>query len=76
VETGTGLKLNITGDDNALDLNLALEVCPYFRLKKERAIEIIEEVKTSVRNWRIIARKYGLSKLDCDLKASAFSKAE
>jgi serine/threonine-protein kinase HipA len=76
VETGTGLKLNITEDDNALDLNLALEVCPYFRLKKERAIEIIEEVKTSVRNWRIIARKYGLSKLDCDLKASAFSKAE
>jgi serine/threonine-protein kinase HipA len=76
VETGTGLKLNITEDDNALDLNIALDVCQYFRLKKERAIEIIEEVKTSVRNWRIIARKYGLTNLECDLKSPAFSRAE
>jgi serine/threonine-protein kinase HipA len=76
VETGVGLKLNITEDDNTLDLDLALEVCPYFRLKTERAIEIIEEVKTSVRNWRTIARKYGLSNLECDLKSSAFSRAE
>ena len=76
VETGVGLKLNITEDDNTLDLELALEVCPYFRLKKERAIKIIEEVKTSVRNWRTIARKYGLSNLECDLKSSAFSRAE
>jgi serine/threonine-protein kinase HipA len=76
VESGTGLKLNISLEDNALDLDLALEVAPYFRLKTDRAIEIINQVKTSVRNWRKIARKYGLSNLDCDLKAHAFSKAE
>ena len=76
VETGTGLKLNITEDDNSLDLDLAMEVCPYFRLKTKRAIEIIEEVKTSVRNWRTIARKYGLSNLECDLKSIAFSRSE
>ncbi len=76
VETGTGLKLNITEDDNALDLNLALEVCSYFRLKTERANEIIEEVKNSVRQWRMIARKYGLSNLECDLKSTAFSRSE
>lgn len=76
VETGTGLKLNISEDDNALDLNLAMEVSPYFRLKEDRAIEIIEEVKDSVRKWRTIARKYGLSNLELELKSGAFSRAE
>jgi serine/threonine-protein kinase HipA len=76
VETGTGLKLNITEDDNSLDLELAKEVCTYFRLKTDRANEIIQEVKDSVRQWRTIARKYGLSNLECDLKSNAFSRVE
>lgn len=76
VETGTGLKLNISEDDNGLDLDLALEVCPYFRLYKDQAIEIIEEVKSAVRNWRNVATKYGISKAEQDLKSMAFSRAE
>lgn len=76
VETGTGLKLNISEDDNALDLDLALEVCPYFRLNKDRAIEIIEEVKSAVLNWRNVATKYGISKAEQELKRMAFSRAE
>lgn len=76
VETGTGLKLNISEDDNGLDLDLALEVCPYFRLEKDQAIEIIEEVKSAVRNWRNVATKYGISKAEQDLKSMAFSRAE
>ena len=54
VETGTGLKLNISDSDNALDLNLAMEVIDYFRLSKPRALEIIEKVKASVRDWRVV----------------------
>lgn len=76
VETGTGLKLNISDSDNALDLNLALEVSTYFRLNQERAFHIIQEVKNAVRNWRTIARKYGLSHLDCELKSTAFTRSE
>lgn len=76
VETGTGLKLNISDSDNALDLNLALEVSTYFRLSQERAFQIIQEVKNAVRNWRKIARKYGLSHLDCELKSTAFFRSE
>jgi len=76
VETGTGLKLNISDSDNALDLNLALEVSTYFRLNQERAFQIIQEVKNAVRNWRTIARKYGLSHLDCELKSTAFIRSE
>lgn len=76
VETGTGLKLNISEDDNALDLNLAIEVCSYFRLKEDRAVEIIEEVKSSVRNWRNVASKYGISNAEQELKSMAFSRAD
>ncbi|MEX0988471.1 MAG: HipA domain-containing protein [Bacteroidales bacterium] len=76
VETGTGLSLNISEDDNALDLDLAMEVCPYFRLKDDRAFEIMEEIKTAVRNWREVANKYGISVAEQELKAQAFSRAE
>jgi serine/threonine-protein kinase HipA len=39
---GTGLKLNISAHDNSLDLNLAIEVAPFFRLTNEKAIAIIQ----------------------------------
>lgn len=76
VETGTGLKLNISDTDNALDLNLAMEVCEFFRLKEARAREIITEVKASVKNWREVATKYGISRSEQELKAMAFIRAE
>ncbi len=76
IETGTGLKLNITENDNALDLNLTLEVCHFFRLKEKRAIEIIEEVKSAVRNWKKIAAKYQISNTEQELKSKAFQQAE
>ena len=76
VETGTGLKLNISDNDNSLDLELAMEVHEFFRLSKERATEIMSEVKTAVRTWKNIANKYGLSRAEQELKALAFKKAE
>ena len=76
VATGTGLKLNISEDDNALDLELALSVSSYFRIKQNRALEIIEEVKSAVRNWKAIAKKYKISKSEQDLKSLAFSRAD
>lgn len=72
VETGTGLKLNISDEDNSLDLDLALEVCEFFRLSENRAKEIIEEVKAAVINWRNVADKYGISRAEQELKALAF----
>lgn len=75
VESGNGLKLNISENDNSLDLDLAMQVHEYFRLKKSRAQEIIQEVKISVRNWRNVAKKYGISKTEIELKTKAFSKA-
>ena len=75
-EFGRGLSLNISEDDNALDIDLALEVSDFFRLSEERAREIIDEVKLSVRNWRTIATKCGISRSEQDIKAIAFQKAE
>ena len=69
-------KLNISENDNSLDLDLAMEVHEYFRLNKEQAIEIISEVKEAVRKWRNIASKYGISKGEQELKGLAFSNSE
>lgn len=76
VETGTGLKLNISQDDNALDLDLAMEVIPYYRINEERANQIIAEVKSAVQNWKAVARKYGISNSEQELKSRAFQQSE
>ena len=73
VETGTGLKLNISNDDNSLDLDLAMEVHEFFRLQEKEAGEIIHMVKASVSNWRKVATKYGISKANQEIKAPAFN---
>ncbi|WP_282036292.1 type II toxin-antitoxin system HipA family toxin [Saccharicrinis aurantiacus] len=72
VETGTGLKLNISDDDNSLDFDLALEVSQFFRLTDERANEILQEVKSAISQWRAIATKYNISRNEQELKAMAF----
>ncbi len=74
VENGTGLSLNISEKDNALDLGLALEVAPYFRVSGKRSQEIITEVKAAVNQWRGVARKYGISRNERDVMEKAFGK--
>lgn len=76
VETGTGLKLNISETDNTLDLKLPMDVHEYFRLSRAKADQIMSQVKNSVRNWRKAAVKYKISKAGLELKALAFSRAE
>jgi serine/threonine-protein kinase HipA len=56
-ETGDGLKLNLSKDDNSQSLDLALEVAEYFRLKKSKASEIISEVISAVLQWESLAKK-------------------
>ena len=68
--------MNISDTDNALDLNLAMEVSEFFRIKETRAKEIITEVKSSVRIWKDIASKYGISRSEQELKAMAFQRAD
>lgn len=72
VETGTGLSLNISEKDNALDLELAMEVAPYFRVEKKNARIIIEKAKKAVGEWPAVAKKLGISKAERDLVGKAF----
>jgi serine/threonine-protein kinase HipA len=73
-ENGTGLKLNISENDNALDVDLALEVAPYFRIKHDRANHIIEEIKKVTSTWKNLATKYKISKSEQELMSHAFIK--
>jgi serine/threonine-protein kinase HipA len=73
-ENGTGLSLNISLDDNSLDLELPLVLINYFRLNKEKALNIIETIRKSVSNWRIVAKKFGLSKIEQKQMAKVFDR--
>jgi len=73
-EDGTGLSLNINLDDNALTLDLPLEVVEYFRLDNKNGIKIIEGIRKAVSNWRRIADKYQLSKSEQELMANVFNR--
>ncbi len=72
VETGTGLSLNISENDNALELGLAVSVAPHFRISKKRANEIIEGVRVSVSHWQTLAEKFGISKAERVAMTRAF----
>ena len=71
-ERGTGLTINISEEDNSLNLDLALEVAEYFRLKEKNASNIIKKVKTSISNWKQLAKKYGIPKSEQELMSKAF----
>ncbi len=74
VPTGTGLSLNISDEDNSLDLDLALEVSEFFRLNTVKAQKIIQQVQQSVAQWRLIADNYSLSRREQELMSFAFEQ--
>ena len=50
-----GLKLNVSEADNAMDLDLARSVAPYFRISKKVAAEVITNSQAIVKQWPRIA---------------------
>ena len=67
-----GLALNIDGDNNALDIEVAKSVGPYFRLTPAKMSIIINEVQRSVQSWRDVAVQLGISRVEQELMATAF----
>ncbi|MBY0426342.1 MAG: HipA domain-containing protein [Cytophagales bacterium] len=76
IETGMGLKLNISENDNSLDLNLAIEVAPHFRVDKTRASHIIDEMIAVIKTWRTTATHYGIPRSDQEQMERAFKFAQ
>ena len=75
VPNAHGLKLNISQTDNAMDLDLARAVAPYFRVSARDADGIIDSCLTVVRQWRMIAARLGVPTRKQDAMAAAFRLA-
>jgi serine/threonine-protein kinase HipA len=69
---GTGLKLNISENDNALDLDLVREVAPYFRLKEKEANAIINKIQQNVAQWEQLATDLSIPRNEMELMKNAF----
>ncbi len=74
--TGAGLHLNISENDNALDLDLALDVAEFFRLDEGHAEAIIDQVRDAVSNWRTVACDTGISRGEQETMSPAFRVAD
>jgi serine/threonine-protein kinase HipA len=70
---GTGLTLNISESDNALDFELALSAAPYFRVQKKKAEEILETVRKARGQWHKLAKELGIPRSEQELMESAFT---
>lgn len=68
-----GLHLNITETDNALDYQLAFAVKDFFRLSQTEATQIYDEVLAAVSQWKLVAKRLGISRAEQAMKESAFN---
>ena len=71
---GGGLSLNITEEDNSLDMDLAREVAPFFGVSEKNAETIIGEVHDAVSGWRRVAKECGISAAEMELMGRAFGR--
>ncbi|MEM1407703.1 MAG: HipA domain-containing protein [Bacteroidota bacterium] len=67
-----GLSLNIDTDSNALDFDLAKSVGSYFQLDNKQMDIILDEVKSTVSQWKTIARDIGIPRQEQQLMEGAF----
>jgi serine/threonine-protein kinase HipA len=74
-ETGDGLKLNVSENDNSQSLELACSVAPFYRVKARRAKQIVHAVIDAVRCWREVASSAGIPKAEQEGMKQAFRVA-
>lgn len=67
-----GLTLSIDEQDSSLDLDCVRSVAPYFQIEKTEADDVIQQLLTIRKNWRILAKKVGIKAAEIDLMASVF----
>jgi serine/threonine-protein kinase HipA len=70
--TSNGLVLNISKNDNAQNINLALSVAPYFRVTKEQSQKIVSEMKSQICNWRVRAENLRIPRREIEIMENAF----
>jgi serine/threonine-protein kinase HipA len=70
-----GLSLNIDESNNALDIDIARSVAPYFRLKDGEASDVIARFRSVVSTWREIATSVGIGRAEQSEMEDAFLEA-
>lgn len=55
---------------------VAKNVALYFRVEKERATTIIQEVQSPVKNWKALAKKLSIASREVNLMQGAFKVAD
>ena len=70
---GDHLSLNVTENDNSIDLSLAIAISEYFGLTRGEAQETAADICDAVKNnWAITAEKYELSRGAVEYMRPAF----
>jgi len=69
---GTGLSLNISEDDNSIDLQLVLDVASFFRVAKPMANTIINDIKLVVSKWQDVANELSIPRVQQELMQTSF----
>jgi serine/threonine-protein kinase HipA len=75
VPLADGLKLNVNERDNALDVELAREVAPIFRVSDADAAATIARLREVVRSWPRLAERLGIAASEQERMAQAFDLA-
>ena len=75
-EIGNGLTLNISENSNELDISLAIETAHLYQLKNDRAESILKEMRHEISNWRVVAKKFGISNSEIEQTKRAFRLVE
>lgn len=74
---GEYLSLNVDADNSSIDFDLALGAAPYYGLEETQAAQLVESIKSIVRNnWEILAKKYDIRRGEMDRMRTAFRACE
>lgn len=73
---GDTLSLNVDADSSLIDFHMALSAAKLYDLPAKQAADELGEIKDTVeKNWRILAKQYGLSRSETENMAPAFDMA-
>ena len=72
-ESGAGLSLNISENDNSLDYDLCLSIAEYFRWEQKDAKSYIKKVRKEISYWSKIANELKISNGEQNFMEKAFN---
>jgi serine/threonine-protein kinase HipA len=75
-EQTTHLQMAVDLDDTSADVDLALSTAGYYRMGSERAKQIIQEIEIATRNWKDVATRIGIQRLDIERLADAYETSQ